>query len=213
MPSQKSIPSDTNAAASEAVPPKRQRGRLRVAAILVAASDMFLEKGFDGTTMTEIAARSGTAIGSLYRFFPTKEVLADALLGQYVAKLEERLSAIAIEASRMEPAALADSLIDMAVDLLGDRSSAVILVEARRDGPYRSTTVREFMRGRIGALVRLTAPSLPAEQVPLVATTLLQLLKSVPVLVEEERAGGQPMLGELRRAARLYAGDALSTWR
>ena len=38
-----------------------------------------MEKGYDAATMTEIAARSGTAIGSLYRFFPSKESLSDAL--------------------------------------------------------------------------------------------------------------------------------------
>ena len=40
--------------------------------------------------MTEIAARSNTAIGSLYRFFPTKEVLADALLDRYWEQLGRR---------------------------------------------------------------------------------------------------------------------------
>ena len=30
---------------------------------------VFTEKGYDAATMSEIAARSGTAIGSLYRFF------------------------------------------------------------------------------------------------------------------------------------------------
>jgi len=63
MASQKSI---------EAVAPKRQRGRERVAAILDAAAQLFIEQG-QAVTMTEIAARSGTAIGSLYRFFPTRE--------------------------------------------------------------------------------------------------------------------------------------------
>jgi AcrR family transcriptional regulator len=33
--------------------------------------------------MAEIATRSGTATASLYRFFPSKEALADALLLQY----------------------------------------------------------------------------------------------------------------------------------
>src|SRR6266700_1792371 len=71
-------------AAAPSVPaaraPKRQRGRLRVAAILQSAREVFMEKGYDAATMTEIAARSGTAIGSLYRFFPSKESLSDALL-------------------------------------------------------------------------------------------------------------------------------------
>src|SRR5580700_1880869 len=88
----------TSAAAPAAAPtaraPKRQRGRLRVAAILQAGREVFMEKGYDAATMTEIAARSGTAIGSLYRFFPSKESLSDALLLHYVDQMTESLAAL-----------------------------------------------------------------------------------------------------------------------
>jgi len=57
--------------------PQRSNGKLRVAAILEAAAAVIAEEGYEGATMAEIAARSGTKIGSLYRFFPNKESLAD----------------------------------------------------------------------------------------------------------------------------------------
>ncbi|MBM9400199.1 TetR/AcrR family transcriptional regulator [Gluconacetobacter azotocaptans] len=205
MSSQKAISPE---APVEPVAPKRQRGRLRVAAILAAASDTFQDKGFDGATMTEIAARSGTAIGSLYRFFPTKDVLADALLGAYFGRLNERLDHIAAQARQMEPGALADALVDMALDLLAERAAALILVEARRNGPYRRGTLRNFMRGRICDILREVMPGLPPARAATVATLLLHLLKTVPALAEEERTTGAPVLAELRRTARLYIGDA-----
>jgi len=77
MPSQKS---------SGAVAPKRERGRARVEALLDAASIVFGERGYDQATMTEIAARSATAIGSLYRFFPTKEALGETLLQRFMER-------------------------------------------------------------------------------------------------------------------------------
>src|ERR1700734_338123 len=86
---------------AQALEPKRERGRTRVAAILDAGGAVFAEKGYDAATMTEIAARSNTAIGSLYRFFPTKEVLADALLERYAQQLMERFAALAQAASAM----------------------------------------------------------------------------------------------------------------
>ena len=61
-------------------PPQRSNGKLRVAAILEAAAAVIAEKGYEAATMAEIAARSGTKIGSLYRFFPNKESLADTLI-------------------------------------------------------------------------------------------------------------------------------------
>ncbi|WP_245639904.1 helix-turn-helix domain-containing protein [Paraburkholderia heleia] len=72
--------------------PKRERDRRRVAAIMDAAVAVFTEKGYDAATMTEIAARSSTAIGSLYRFFPTKEALAEALLLRYAQQAKNGLA-------------------------------------------------------------------------------------------------------------------------
>lgn len=220
MPSQKSTPTAHASgsaprpapapAPAAPVAPKRQRGRQRVAAILAAASDLFFEKGFDGATMTEIAARSDTAIGSLYRFFPTKESLADALLGHYLACLQARLDDIATRPATLGPAAFADALLDMAFDLRDERAAAVILIDARRDGPYQRATLRDMMRGRIGALLHRIAPTLPPGRGAAVATMMLQFLKAVPVLAEEERRTGAPLLAELRSAARLYASAALT---
>src|SRR5260370_32173374 len=77
------MPSEKSNLASIAREPQRDRGRLRVAALLKAAAAVFAEKGFDGATMTEVAARASTAIGSLYQFFPNKEALADAVLARF----------------------------------------------------------------------------------------------------------------------------------
>ena len=60
--------------------PKRRRGELRVASLLAAAAEVIAERGYEAATMAEIAARAGAQIGSLYHFFPNKEVLADALI-------------------------------------------------------------------------------------------------------------------------------------
>src|ERR1700761_2210038 len=78
-----------------AAQPTRERGHLRVAAILEASTALFAERNYDAVTMTEVATRSGTAIGSLYRFFPTKELLADALLAHYGERLEHELTDLA----------------------------------------------------------------------------------------------------------------------
>src|SRR5271154_1282570 len=84
--------------------PKRQRGKQRVVELLNAAAAIFGEKGYESATMTEIAARAGAPIGSLYQFFPAKEVLADTLVRNYAAllaadleELEARAGAIEIE--------------------------------------------------------------------------------------------------------------------
>ena len=66
--------------------PKRERGKQRVAALIDAGAELFAEKGYEATTMTEIAQRAGAAIGSLYQFFPSKEALAEALFNRYAER-------------------------------------------------------------------------------------------------------------------------------
>jgi len=43
------------------------------AAVLDAALDAFEERGYDGTTMEEIAEAAGIGIATLYRYFPSKD--------------------------------------------------------------------------------------------------------------------------------------------
>ena len=93
MPSQKS---------TQAIAPKRQRGRDRVAAILEAATQLFIDQGA-AVTMTEIAARSGTAIGSLYRFFPTRDALVATLLERYTEDLHRALTAQGVGVDVVHP--------------------------------------------------------------------------------------------------------------
>ncbi len=43
--------------------------------ILDAARRAFIARGFDGTSMQQIAAESGVSAGNIYRYFPNKEAL------------------------------------------------------------------------------------------------------------------------------------------
>ncbi|WP_051362257.1 TetR/AcrR family transcriptional regulator [Solimonas soli] len=54
--------------------PRMERGE-RVAAILQAARDVFCEKGYEATAVSEIAARLGVVEGTIYKYFATKREL------------------------------------------------------------------------------------------------------------------------------------------
>ncbi len=59
--------------------PKQQRGKERVEKILDAAAAVFDEVGYEAATTHLIAAKAGTAIGSLYQFFPDKTAIFKAM--------------------------------------------------------------------------------------------------------------------------------------
>jgi AcrR family transcriptional regulator len=59
--------------------PKQQRGKERVEKILNAAAAVFDQVGYEAATTHMIAAKAGTAIGSLYQFFPDKAAIFKAM--------------------------------------------------------------------------------------------------------------------------------------
>jgi AcrR family transcriptional regulator len=110
--------------------PQRRRGHERVAALLAAASGSFAEKGFDASTMTEIAARAGASIGSLYQFFPTKELLAEALMAEHGEALNARMERLVAQATGWDTDELAARLIRTFADYRRQHPSFVALTEA-----------------------------------------------------------------------------------
>ncbi len=66
-------------------PPKRADARRNHDKILAAARESFAEGG-ESTSLEEIARRAGVGIGTLYRHFPTRQALLEAL---YMEEVEE----------------------------------------------------------------------------------------------------------------------------
>lgn len=62
-----------------------ERNRLR---ILSAARDVFRERGFDAT-LDDVAHAAGLGVGTVYRRFPNKEHLIDAMFARRLEEIEE----------------------------------------------------------------------------------------------------------------------------
>lgn len=59
--------------------------------IISAARELFLEKGFDGTSVAEICRSAGVSNGALFHQFPTKEALGFAVYSQVRAEFWDRV--------------------------------------------------------------------------------------------------------------------------
>ncbi|HIU64770.1 MAG TPA: TetR/AcrR family transcriptional regulator [Candidatus Avacidaminococcus intestinavium] len=55
--------------------------------ILDAADELFITKGYRGTTISDIAKKIGSAQGALYYYFSSKEEVLERLLERYVLSL------------------------------------------------------------------------------------------------------------------------------
>jgi AcrR family transcriptional regulator len=93
----------------------RERKRERTRQALVAAAyDLFASRGFEATTIADIAARAEVGTRTFFSYFPTKE---DILFPESDARVRVALSAIATREPDEEPA-------DVLLRALGDAGAA-----------------------------------------------------------------------------------------
>ncbi len=181
--------------------PRRARGRKRVTDLMSAAAALFVEKGFDGTTMTEIAARAGASIGSLYLFFPTKQLLAQAMLLALADTLSDRLDAVQARSAGWTAVAIGEALFDALSSFLAENPVYGVLVDMPGDDRGKQP-IRARRRAQIGALFAQARPALPPGQAERLALIVPQLIRITLLLSGEAPQLRDPVLQEVRAMLR-----------
>lgn len=166
--------------------PQQKRGRDRVAALMAAATELFVEKGFDATTMTEIAAKAGAAIGTLYLFFPTKQAMAQAILAQNAEALSAELDDLRDRTQGMSAAAIADLLFARLGAFMAGHPAYSALLDLPGDDGWRRA-MRGRRRSQIATLFAAADPPLPAGQAERLAVIVPQLMRIPLTLIGEKR--------------------------
>ncbi|MCB2066260.1 MAG: TetR/AcrR family transcriptional regulator [Erythrobacter sp.] len=70
--------------------PRTERGRRTLRKLLDAAAGEFAEKGFHETSITGITKRAGTALGSFYTYFDSKDEIFQALVSDMSDRVRQR---------------------------------------------------------------------------------------------------------------------------
>ncbi len=193
-----------------ALTPQRSHGKLRVAALLEAGAAVISEKGFQAATMAEIAAKAGAPIGSLYRFFPNKEILADALVQRFFDSVNESFDDLNGRVKTMAISALAETLLGIMLDLRGESLAIRALLEAHADWSTKRREFRSFIRRHITETLTLRHPKLKPKAAADMAVVILQNMKTVGMLNQELKGDAlSGALAELHDMTRLYLADKL----
>lgn len=101
-PSNTTNPSDTNPGDTDRTQSRRAVGDKRLA-ILDAALELFVEYGFHGTAVPQIAKQAKVGAGTIYRYFTNKEALVNVLFRRWKTTLsEEVLEAFPFDAPARE---------------------------------------------------------------------------------------------------------------
>lgn len=144
--------------------PAQARSIETVRVILEAAARILEARGFEGYTTNAVAERAGVSVGSLYQYFPGKDALTVALIGEETALLVQALATARQMASGREALSL---LIGAAVAHQMRRPMlARLLDEAERRLPpvERETLLR---RQAVDVLTPLWAgPTCPPNRIP-----------------------------------------------
>lgn len=115
--------------------------------ILDVATRLFAERGYEGTSMNDVAERVGMRKASLFYHYATKDVLYETVLARLVDELKQSLAAI--YASSGTFAERLDEVTDTVVTVLGTHpyASRLLLREALDWGPV--------IRGPLGDRIAL----------------------------------------------------------
>jgi AcrR family transcriptional regulator len=151
--------------------------------ILEEAANLFLEKGFDGTTTNEIARHADVSIGSLYQYFEDKGAIVEALTARYIVAMHEVTSGL-----------VSTETGDLPTDMAVDRLLSPILKfhlshpEFRRLwlGAEVSSQLRDAMRAmdqevleRVQEFLEARVPGIPSDRARIVVTVLELAVKSL----------------------------------
>ncbi|WP_066520426.1 TetR/AcrR family transcriptional regulator [Curtobacterium ammoniigenes] len=97
--------------------PVQARSSARLTALLDAAAAVIDEIGLERLTTAMVAERAGASIGTVYRYFPDRIAVVEALAMRCTQRLRDRFLS-AIDASRASTwQEGSDALIDMTVDM------------------------------------------------------------------------------------------------
>ncbi len=103
----------------------RRRAEARPEEILEAALAEFVEKGFDGARMEDVAQRAQLSKGALYLYFSGKEALLKALIEAKMGPIAAQVRALA-EAGAAQPMAALRTIAQVAAARFADPASTAV---------------------------------------------------------------------------------------
>lgn len=170
---------------------KRADARRNYELLIAAAAKAFAEHGADDVSLEEIARRAGVGIGTLYRHFPARQALLEAVYKDQVDGLEVLAGKLLV--SESPGAALVDWLRAFAAFGRTKRNlSAALVATIGKDSALMSECSR-ILRGCTGTLLARAQES-GAVRADVEPIDLMRLVHGLVVATEGDPAQADRML-------------------
>jgi AcrR family transcriptional regulator len=138
-------------ATGTAASPKRADARRNYDLLIAAATGAFAERGADDVSLEEIARRAGVGIGTLYRHFPARQALLEAVYKDQVDGLEVLAGKLMVSESPGE--ALTEWLRAFAAFGRTKRTLSAALMETLGKNSELLSACSQVLRGCSAALL------------------------------------------------------------
>lgn len=193
--------------------PVQARSRARLGRVLDAAELVLEQSGADGFNTTAVARTAGVSVGTVYRFFPDKQAIVEALAVRYWSDFADLVAGVA-EADSLQPVAdPAEAVLSVLAAGFRARPGFLALwygglrTERVRD---RTRDARQAIAGSIEEIFASHWPAASVETRQLVAAMVV--LAGDGLLREAFRrdpAGDDALLAEAQVMMRSYIVDRL----
>jgi AcrR family transcriptional regulator len=180
--------------------PRRQGGERTAERILDAAEQLFAERGYDGTTLRDVATRVGVRPPSLYNHFASKDALYAAVLERGIGPVIELLARTAAA-----PSSDPGKLVSDVMEILARRPGLPRLVqhETLAGGQRLTPILRSWIVPAFERAYELVAANPAAagrwrpEQIPLLVLAMYHVVVGYFTFASFYRElGGDELLGE-----------------
>lgn len=158
----------------------------RRSAILDAARDEFVAKGFAAARLEDIARRAKVAKGTIYLSFPDKEQLFEAVVSDHMAPVVDRIRGMLTGRSGALRPTLEPMLMALADEISGSRTGAVLRLlvsEAIRFPHLGERYFREVVEPMLGLQQQLLARAAEAGELRNPAVAEFPQLVMAPILM------------------------------
>lgn len=181
--------------------PTQERSKRKFQAMLAAARDLLVERGFESLTCEEVAIRAQVPIGTLYQYFANKYVLVCELDREDTVAVRQELLAFSSEVPSLQWPVLLEKFLDHLADLWRDDPSrrAVWLAVQSTPGTRATATLneRDFAKQIAHILAPLTPNQAPRRE--MMAHVLVHTAYSVLSLSVQDGHEHEATVTELKR--------------
>ncbi len=141
--------------------PVQRRGASTVEAVLRACSALLERLPLDEVNTTRIAAEAGLSVGALYRFFPDKQAILDAVAVRHMEDFRARMAKVLLKSAFRSGPEFLGRLLDAYIEYLdahpdfrtlalGGHISALARESQAQPGAGPAGLLRAFMRRKLG---------------------------------------------------------------